>query len=400
MRAYHLYLLVSRVLCATCTLGIAQGGHKRMLRADPVLEGISNTEIASSAWKPLLLTRENPQSESSEDSPCSSLSSRWLRRQARDVSERDLSNFFNWHVHTLAFAYKLFIDPKDPGQEYFGVRGEYTQEVDYMVERTQQFWSRSGNEEDILILGAHGSDLAELEKLIPTLNVMFSGSYTDDYTVYNHAFHVQELIERLPGGYTNPLLTFNAFATDKTEEAASIIIGDGYFEFQESMGLVSEGPEYALTHEHAHHLQFAMGSQEEYLSSSQNARRQELMADAFSAYFLAHNSGGGMSAEKIYNVHTVAYSLGDCEVTSETHHGTPQERSCASRWGASFAESENAAVDLTELTNSFDIWYGRLDGADEFCEQLHLHSAAGLTSHNVVHHTLNLVVIYVILNLF
>jgi len=58
------------------------------------------------------------------------------------------------------------------------------------------------------------------------------------------------LIERLPGGYDYPLLSFNAFATKAKEEMgieSSIIIGEGYFTFQEAVGLASEGPEYALT---------------------------------------------------------------------------------------------------------------------------------------------------------
>ena len=59
-------------------------------------------------------------------------------------------------------------------------------------------------------------------------------------------FTPSRLITRLPGGYNFPLLTFNAFATDeKGDEESSIIIGDGYFQFQNALGMDSEGPEYA-----------------------------------------------------------------------------------------------------------------------------------------------------------
>lgn len=53
------------------------------------------------------------------------------------------------------------------------------------------------------------------------------------------------------------------------------------------------------------------------------------MADVFSAYFLAHNQGGGMTAGEISAVHQVAFSVGDCQTSHEGHHGTPIQRRCA-----------------------------------------------------------------------
>ena len=124
-------------------------------------------------------------------------------------------------------------------------------------------------------------------------------------------------------------MTFNAFATYESDrrESPSITIGDGYFAFQRAAGLGSEGPEYALAHEHARHLQSVLGvHDEENGDSSEGARRKELMADAFSAYFLAHDGGGDLTGEEMANVHDVAYSVVDCEVGSNGHHGTTRER--------------------------------------------------------------------------
>ena len=159
--------------------------------------------------------------------------------------------------------------------------------------------------------------------------VVFANSYDGNYTVLDHASDIQELILRLPGGYDFPLLTFNAFATYESDQhdSPSIMIGDGYFAFQRATGLGSEGPEYALAHEHAHHLQSALGPHDEGSDDSrEGARRKELMADAFAAYFLAHDGGGDMTGEEMANVHDAAYSVGDCEVGNDGHHGTPRER--------------------------------------------------------------------------
>ena len=306
-------------------MGAAKHVHarnSRILTPNSRFDLITNSEIYSTS-KTLLVSRGDPGSAAdSQTSPCSSPSALWLNEQIEGVSEEDLSNFLNWHVSTLAFAFKLFVEQGED-EEYFGLDGEYTSRVSSIHDQIQEFWSDTNVDDDIRLLGAHGSDLADRHtKLIPTLEAMFGGSYEDDYTVYDHATDIQDLITRLPGGYNFPLLTFNAFATDENDENEypSIMMGDGYFEFQKSMGIGSEGPEYALSHEHAHHLQFTLGL------SSQTARRQELMADALSAYFLSHATGGDMTGDELSNIHSIAYSVGDCAIYNDGHHGTPQQR--------------------------------------------------------------------------
>ena len=382
------------VLCALKVLSIAQCRSTRRLRPDnPAVYRIENTEIFQ-ASNALMVSRAVPNEISTNDTPCSSPSYEWIRGQFADVSSEDLTIFFDWHIHTLPFAYKLFVEPNQEKtsyeQEYFGLNGEYTEEVRLIHDQAQDFWSSSGVDDDIQVLCAHGTDLANKnEKLIPTLEVMFSSSYNEEYSIDNHANDIQDLILRLPGGYSFPLLTFNAFATDEkdTNDFPSIIIGDGFFVFQDYVGLVSEGPEYVLTHEHAHHIQFSPSLNQDDIYSSIDTRRHELMADAFSGYFLAHNRGGNMTPEQILNVSRVSYSVGDCEMDDETkHHGTPRQRQCATRWGASLANlHENTSFDVLEIKMQFDAWYEILEKSlydqfehlDSFCD--HTSSAASFT---------------------
>ena len=91
--------------------------------------------------------------------------------------------------------------------------------------------------------------------------------------MFDHTTDIQELIQRFPGRYNFSLPTFNAFATYESNkhEIPSIIIGNGYFGFHQLMGLGSEGPEYALSHEHAHHLHFLLNEKDE--DSSKNSRK-------------------------------------------------------------------------------------------------------------------------------
>lgn len=344
-------------------------------RLEPSFYGnIEQTEFAQQLQHAIRISRQDdPSATNIQASPCSSPSSKWLKGLLADVSEEDLTTFFDNHLDVLPFVYKLYVAPRQYDQEYFGLDGEYTQEIAFVHNQAQEFWSDSGVNDDIYLLCAHGSDLADRhDKLVPTLELLFYKNYDSDYTVYDHADDIQDLIYRLPGGYNFPLLTFNAFATDEMDdgnEDSSIIIGDGYFQFQQGMGMESQGPEYAHTHEFSHHLQFLLGASDTKSGIAQVAKKSELMADAFSAYFLAHDQGGNLASDEIANVHSVAFSVGDCAKSNKGHHGTPIQRRCATVWGAALADDEeNDKMDLFEFQNRFDEWFERVDDLIDSCQ--------------------------------
>ena len=381
------YYLALPTLCCTA---IGNHGQLQRLKANKDIIGFEQSDLGEAMSLMVFNEDVSGDDTNARIEPCSSPSATWLRKQiSRIASDEDRLNFFHWHIHSLPFAYKLYVEERgDYHQEYFGLDGQYTDEIYSIHELSQDFWSNTGVNDDIELICAHGSDLADRHnKLIPTLQVMFGSSYDDEYTIYDHATDIQDLITRLPGGFNHPLLTFNAFATDakeKNDRPSSIVIGDGYFEFQESVGLSSEGPEYALTHEHAHHLQFVLNEgssyddqEYEYATPSQKSRREELMADAFSAYFLAHKDGGGMTSNEISNIHTIAYSVGDCATSNTGHHGTPRQRKCATRWGASLTQDVED-IDLIDLQDRFDAWYESVDYLDDLCQ--HVASSSSILS--------------------
>lgn len=361
-------------------------------RLEPSFNDIEETEFAELLKNAIqIISQEDDLSSTDKQqqasSSCSSPSSKWLKSVIADVSAEDLSTFFDNHLHVLPFVYKLHVAPRLYAQEYFGLDGEYTQEITSVHNQAQDFWSDSGVDDEIYLLSAHGSDLADRHgKLVPTLKLLFRNTYDSNYTVYDHATEIQQLINRLPGGYNFPLLTFNAFATDEMDdkvEDSSIIIGDGYFQFQQALGMDSEGPEYAHAHEYSHHLQFLLGGVSDTKSKSgivQVAKKSELLADAFSAYFLAHDQGGNMASDEISNVHSVAFSVGDCVKNSEGHHGTPIQRRCATVWGAELADNceDMDKMNVFEFQDRFEQWYERVDDLNDLCQ--HVYSAASTSS--------------------
>jgi len=135
-----------------CTAGGNGGGGHRQLSLD---EGIlieigigEKSEIFQSA----LL--------------CSSPSTIWLKNQISKLPEEDVTNFFDWHIHSLPFAYKIYVERRGMfDREYFGSSGQYTQEILSIHAKAQEFWSHTGVDDDIELLCAHGSDLCRIDRI-------------------------------------------------------------------------------------------------------------------------------------------------------------------------------------------------------------------------------------------
>jgi hypothetical protein len=115
--------------------------------------------------------------------------------------------------------------------------------------------------------------------------------------------------------------------------------------------------------------------------SSEDYKKEELMADSFAAYFLANNSGGDMTSNEISNVHRVAFSVGDCNTSDSLHHGTPRQRTCATIWGATFSDStDGRKLNARQLYSEFNSWYNGVDELDEDCMPLESSSSTRSTS--------------------
>jgi hypothetical protein len=92
------------------------------------------------------------------------------------------------------------------------------------------------------------------------------------------------------------------------------------------------------------------------------------MADAISAYFLAHDRGGNMETHEISEFSMTAFATGDCNTGQEDHHGTPKQRYCASVWGASRAalSPDNfPLIDPETFVELFNADYGKMLELDD-----------------------------------
>ena len=61
-------------------------------------------------------------------------------------------------------------------------------------------------------------------------------------------------------------------------------------------------------------------------------------ADAMAAYFLTHKRGATLNQKRVEEFLQVFYDIGDCAFTSSSHHGTPNQREAAARFGFDVAD--------------------------------------------------------------
>lgn len=284
----------------------------------------------------------------------------WLQDQLNDIvdtlghdaAEEAFDLLFDEEgpeISSWAWLYKYYIDQNEQG-EYIGTFGQHTRELKDRHRMTEEFWEMTDKNDrlvtdDVLLMGFHGADLEDprnMRRLIPILYSHFSRT-----EVYELDEWVRDFIGSLPRGFDNPLLAYNAFAFDGaafTEEINdgtvypdAVLMGDGILEKLEDLGFAQDGPDFVHAHEFGHQMQYEADIDHTgTLSDSiKEGRRIELMADALSAFFLAHPSGGNLCQERLEELDDVAFSFGDCKVDEDGHHGTPQQRQCAANWGAS-----------------------------------------------------------------
>jgi hypothetical protein len=231
-----------------------------------------------------------------------------------------------------------FETPATP--QYFGYNGEYTKVMRKAERDVKRFWDISSD--DIQLVAMHGTVLQDVQKVAATYEEFFGQSPAGALQL---ATLVRDLLLQatsLNGG-NFPVFTFNAGAIPaQFGRPDKIVIGDGVLAGFDAIGLGDVAPQAAFVHEFAHHIQSEKG----YLndpgattgSAAEQARYRELMADVFAGYYLTHKRGATMNRKRVEQFLQVYFQLGDCGFDSPGHHGTPNQRLAAARFGFNVAD--------------------------------------------------------------
>lgn len=95
---------------------------------------------------------------------------------------------------------------------------------------------------------------------------------------------------------------------------------------------------YVLAHEYGHHVQFRRDVFDE-LTTPEESRRAELMADGLASYHLTHARGTAMQWKRVQRFSAMFANIGDCDFAYLGHHGTPAQRARAGAWGYDLVKS-------------------------------------------------------------
>ncbi|MFF2012679.1 hypothetical protein ACFVWY_26885 [Streptomyces sp. NPDC058195] len=252
-------------------------------------------------------------------------------------------------------TYDALIYGKESSSDTFGADGQYTRQLKSEMKNLKRFWDIDSA--GIELIPMHGADVfTSSDRLSRTLSVLYGGTPQENLGLADLLIELVGSEPVLQGG-ANPIFSFNAFAySDKDDPAPlgvtdRIIMGDGILQGMDKVNLGDVAPRGILGHEFGHHVQYQKNLFESDLTGPEATRRTELMADAFSTYYLTHSRGESLNAARVLKSEKSFYEVGDCSFTSSGHHGTPGQRFNSSSWGASVAdEAPNQGHILPALT--------------------------------------------------
>ena len=282
----------------------------------------------------------------------------WLDNQLADWNGTILNYVFGLDMLNLPTYYSLLFDNSSNGQS-FGQKGEYTHTLTKTFKNLNRFWNIDSR--NIVLAAMHGNMLANKEKVYKTYYSAY-GMDADDANYYtDFVSDVLGAFPQLRNG-THPIFTFNAFAQSSFffpplgVIPAKIVMGDGILEGFTAIGYGDVAPQAILAHEYGHQIQFQLGVFGNE-SSPEATRRTELMADAYSAYFLSHARGESMQWKRVKQFLQVFFNIGDCQTTSDGHHGTPNQRIAAAEWAygvSNNAQKQGHILTSQAFTGMFD----------------------------------------------
>ncbi|QJX48377.1 hypothetical protein HMJ29_16195 [Hymenobacter taeanensis] len=295
-----------------------------------------------------------------EPTPCDSNtpSNQWLDQQLADWNNEVIGYALDFAMLDLP-TYDALIFENSSQNQTFGANGEYSQRLTKTFKDLQRFWNIQSA--DIVLAAMHGNMLTNRDRIVRTYVAVYGVSPATAGTLADIVTMLAAEVPQFRAG-NHPIFTFNAFAQQGFSFPPygtipdKIIMGDGILNAFTAIGYGDVAPQAILAHEFGHQIQFQLNLFET-TQSPEATRRTELMADAYSAYYLSHARGAAMQWKRVQQFLGVFFNIGDCSFTSDGHHGTPTQRLAAAQWGynvANNAQKQGHILSSQEFTRLFE----------------------------------------------
>lgn len=250
-------------------------------------------------------------------------------------------------------------------------RGHDGHELTKTLKDLQKFWPTTSR--DLQLVAMNGEMLRDPARISRLLVRLYGWTPADADEYAEAVALVIRDVEVFDDG-ESPLFSLNAFAfsgsgdPDPTIAALppKIVVGDGFLDALDELGVEDVGGPVVLAHEYAHQLQVQYDLFGTATGPEAN-RRVELMADAFAGYFAVHAKGLSLNARRVTQVQQTFFELGDCSFDDAGHHGTPEQGRRASAWAATLASTTKPrghVLPAPELATLFDAQLPTIVAAD------------------------------------
>lgn len=264
----------------------------------------------------------------------------WLDGQLSDWTNDVV--FFAVVTGMLDFpTYDALLFTNSEAGQTFGLKGEYTHVLTKTFKDLKRFWDIQSAA--IVMVPMHGNMLLDRDRIIRIDMILYGDSQADAEFWADLIISLMNDVPQYRRG-DHPIFTFNAFAQSSFSFPpygtipSKIVMGDGILDGYTGIGFDDVAPQAILAHEFGHHVQFQLNLYPP-TSSPENTMKMELMADAFSAYYLSHARGASMQWKRVKQFLQVFFNIGDCAFTSNNHHGTPTQRMASAEWAYQVADN-------------------------------------------------------------
>jgi hypothetical protein len=268
----------------------------------------------------------------------------WFLGEVIEVITQEPAIFdllYNQLLADLIPTYDALLFQTTSTPQYFGYNGEYTQVLVKAEKDVKRFWDIFSA--DIQMIGMHGTMLLDVNRVAATYQAVF-GVPPATAAFFASLIRNALLQSQTLNGGNHPLFSFNAFAASFGGGIPDkIVMGDGILAGYAAVGFDDVAPEAVYAHEFAHHIQIENDYFNDPLATTgdqaERTRYTELMADAYSAYYLTHKRGAAMNQKRVVQFLEVFFQIGDCAFTNPGHHGTPNQRMAAAQLGFDLADA-------------------------------------------------------------
>jgi hypothetical protein len=281
----------------------------------------------------------------------------WMGEQLRDVDTSVLDMIGELGGFALPFIDAILIQT-DATPQSFGQSGEYTTTVTNTRRDLDKFWDIKSD--DIQTIAMHGDILTDVDRMAAAAKLAFRLTEAQARELGEAVNALVRSEPALENG-ANPVFTFNAIAVSGEGVDDKLVMGDGLLEGMTGIGLGDVGPKAILAHEYGHHIQYENDLIGDGDPTPEASRRVELMADAFSSYFLTHKRGQALNTKRVIDAERAYAEVGDCQTASPGHHGTPDQRAASGTWAAEVVASAEDQGHILPSRNFATLFDANLD---------------------------------------